>query len=217
MSIFIFLLVSALEWTALFLLILSMFLFPIKGYIPHIAFASIVLAQISYFLFKELQIAFVAQIIQLIVVFMFIWLMFRVHIFFSAAMAIMGYILYGLLQVIIIFIFKLVFINKEGIFENELASHLIQIATVIIIYGICWVIIRNRLGFSFVPDNERQKIEIKGQNKVFLVLMFVAAIIISFGYILTFAGFLQIILLIFLISAIFFLLMYIAIKKEREG
>lgn len=215
MNAMIFIILSILEWTALLTLSFSMFLFQFRGYIAHIIFTSAILSSVSYLLYRVFDLAIVAPIIQLAIVFFFFWLMFRIHIFYAAIVTTYGYIGYLMVQLLIFLVPQ--WLNISSINEtlsNEAMMNGLQILSVIVCYIISAILIRYRIGFSFISDNEQEVITLKRENIYFLILIILSAITIALFYISATYGYSQVTFM--LLSTVLGVLLYYALNKERK-
>jgi hypothetical protein len=219
MRLFLFLGTSVIEWFAFLSLLFIVFRFPIKGYIIHMAFTALIISQFSFFLHDVLHIKPVAPIIQLVILTLFLWLMFRIHIFYSFLMATIGYILVIIIQAIQMLSFQWlnVFTIKE-LLESHNLQYFQQILFSLIVGCICLLLFRYRLGFNFIPMSEKTKIKLKGENIAFLAVTGCAAILLFITclsiYTLSMGSFL--VLLTFTII-IFCLFLYISFRKEKTA
>ncbi|HEY0828338.1 MAG TPA: hypothetical protein VGE40_09600 [Bacilli bacterium] len=195
--------VSSIEWFSLFCLIFTMFRFRMKDHILQIIFASVIMSQFSFLIAGAEDISVIAPVLQFFIVFLFLWLMFRIHIFYAAVMTTFGYGWFLFIQTVLALVV-----------ESYPPLYLIQLGSSAFILFLCMFSSRYRLGFSFIPDNHHIKLNLKGENLRLLVLVILTAITISIYYLFVLEGFL--LLTFFIMLLILGLFLYSAIKKEKE-
>lgn len=207
-----FLLFSSLEWLALFILTFAMFKFPYRGFWGQIILCSVLLSFLSYVLFDVLDLRPLAPVIQLPLVIICTWQVFRVHLFYAALMTTYGYNGYALVQILFIVIMK-----GFGLTFQEIISppfgYILQYATVGVSIAVGWIIHKRRWGFTFVPDFELIRVDLKGINLWLLLLIVLGHIqFVSYSFLATKST------EAFLLSAIvLMLLLYFARKKEYSN
>ncbi|MBD2865801.1 hypothetical protein [Paenibacillus oceani] len=204
-----FLLFSSLEWLALFILTFAMFKFPYRGFWGQIILCSVLLSFLSYVLFDVLHLRPLAPIIQLPLVIICTWQVFRVHLFYAALMTTYGYNGYAFIQILFIVVMK-----GAGLTFQELIStpyfSILQNATIVVTLLIGWFVHKRRLGFSFIPDFELVRVKFRGINLWLLVLIILGNIqFATYSFLATKST------EAFLVSTIvLMLLLYFARKKE---
>lgn len=92
----IYMLFSVLETFAMFLLAFRVF--KIDLYITEMIFASLIMAFVSFVLRHDYGMVLTDIVIQYLLTFCFLWLLFRLHIFYAAIMTGLTYLSYMLLQ-----------------------------------------------------------------------------------------------------------------------
>jgi hypothetical protein len=161
---------------------LMLFRFPLRAYIILIAFSSFLMTQLSYLLRETLAIKPYAPIIQWIVLFLLLWLLFRIHPFYSSIIAISGYIamvLLELLSVVILQAFISDILNR--IESNIWISDAVQLLSVLIVLAMGYIIHRYRLGFTFVKDSVKEVIPLRGYN-LYVIMGVVVSVLLLFIY-----------------------------------
>jgi hypothetical protein len=169
-----FLLSSILEWTAIFALTFSLFMFKIRDNIVHIIFSAALLAMFSYILRDVANMALISPFLQMIIVFLIIWLMVRVPPIYAGIMAAFGYICYGFVQTVLLMTLHwTAILPLEKVFSSHLLQYLAAFISSSLTFIIASLLIRYRVGFSFVPDTSAS-IGLRG-NIQFLILIILAA------------------------------------------
>lgn len=163
-----FILFSVLESTALFFLAFR--IFKIDLYPKEIVFAGVIMAFFSYNLRYNLALSNIDVFLQYTLVFLFIWLLFRIHVFYAVIMTGMAYQAYMLIQSLIY-----LFMNITGLFQLRFpslsaGSYLMQLLTVSVTAFVAHYIGKKRKGFDFVPDKPNGKIDISIRDKILFAL-----------------------------------------------
>lgn len=160
-----FMLLSVLEWAAMAIFMFSLFRFRLGGFIPHIIFLCVAMSYFSYTIRDGL--GPYSTSVQIIIYILMLWLMFRVHYFYSIIIGIIGYHAYILFQVPIIFLFE--FLGLMNL-EEQTGIAEMQILTAVIVYLCSWLMWRYHLGFTFVPTSETKKIKFHRYNILMLIV-----------------------------------------------
>lgn len=210
MKVFEFLFISSLEWFALIVLTFAMFKFLFRGYWGQIIFTSFMLSLFSYLVFVEWELNLYGPLIQLPVVFLYFWLMYRVHYFYAGLMVVNGYLAYGLLQATLFYSLQIMGVEVE---PNTLLSYSVQILTALIAVFIASRITKNNVGFSFVPDTDRIKVSWNRLHVSLLVFSLLGYAGVSCFNLLYFSGHTALLVLA-LSTFVFGFLQYFVFKKE---
>lgn len=204
-----FLLFSSLEWFALFVLTFAMFKFPYRGYWGQLILCSVLLSFISYVLFDALNMRPIAPIIQLPLVILCTWQIFRVHLFYAAIMTTFSYNCYAFLQSLYIVIMKGFGLSFEEVVSTPY-SYILQPLTIGSTVLLGWIIYKRRVGFTFVPDFEHIRVKLRGINLWLLLLVVLGNANVAVFDLLAKEG-LEALLLS---TAVVLILFYFARKKE---
>ncbi|MEF3304063.1 hypothetical protein [Paenibacillus sp. GYB003] len=208
-----FLLFSSLEWMALIMLALAMFRFPLRGNVGQVVFTSFLLSLLSYFVFRTMEMRVLATVLQPPVVFLFFWQMFRVHYFYAAIVTIYGYLGYLVLQVPIYIGFDLLGVPYSELLPNTLAGYATQLISVTLVGLLVGTLYKYRIGYSFVPECENRKVQLRGLNLRILMLVVAGYIVVAFMNLLVFgSGFAM--LSFVSLAAVLGILLYLAQKKD---
>lgn len=207
---------STIESIGMFILMLALFRFRIREYISHIVFASFLLSQLSYYMRVDFGLGSYVPVAFVIFTFLFVWLMFRVQLFYAAVMAVIGYITFFLLQGIIIFMgISLKLFTLDEIAPTWL-GYVLQLTTFAVAILISLLLLKKRLGFTFVPFSESAYFKLRGENILFLFLVLLGVIVVGvylYWGLQSFYSFMMVIaMLIFYLSS----LMYLAIRREKQ-
>ncbi|WP_052486980.1 hypothetical protein [Gordoniibacillus kamchatkensis] len=214
----VFSLLSTIEYLAMFALMFAMFRFSYRFYHINSIFASLILCFVSYTLRMKYDQGIAATVIQLFLMIGFVWLLYRVQIFFAAIMVVKVYIAYAIIQFIVFFIFNhFGLLSLEELNNTDVYNFKLPLTTAAITFLITWFLKKTNGGFSYIPDSQKARIIFKGVNLAFLIMLLVAlaAYIISFYLIgtkqLDSMYIVTIILVVVLVP-----LLILSTRKERE-
>ena len=206
-----FLLFSSLEWFALIIFALVMYRFEVRDHIGQIIFSSFLLSLVSYMLFNVLDLAALATIVQLVFVFLFFWLLFKIPVFFAGPIVINGYLAAGVVQSSFYY-----FIQQFGVAVIQPATapaFIMQTASSLILLLIARLAVKFRLGFSFVQQTEG-KTKLSGTNLKLMLLTLLGYIVLA-G--MNFFATDHMLIIIMAVTAAFISMQYWALKKEYEA
>lgn len=208
------LVVSTIEFLSIFSFILVAFRFPLGSYKYHLLFASIFISQFSFLIRNYEVIDSIAPLLLAVTVVLFICFLFRVRIFYATAMGITGYAVYIIIQLAITSIIN-VTIPLDEILSNFLFIKLLQIASIVSIVLLTYLLARKNIGFSFVPDSEREEIRWTKQTLMFAVFLVITLISISIIHYLVISGsslglYVSLLSIFILVS----ILLYFSFRKE---
>ncbi|WP_379140686.1 hypothetical protein [Paenibacillus sp. sgz500992] len=165
-----FIVFSVLESTALFYLAFK--IFKIDLYPKEMVFAGLIMAFFSYVLRVTYQIAEFDVLVQYTLIICFLWLLFRIHIFYAFIMTAISYQAYLLIQSLFY-----LFMNYTGVYALHYPSisvgvYLLQLFTASTTFLIGYMIGKKRKGFDFIPDKPDGKITIARREKILFALTF---------------------------------------------
>jgi hypothetical protein len=205
---------SLIDWSGYFALVLVMFRFLRKRYMAYVIFTILFLIQFSYIMRDIVKIPMITPFMQLILISLILWGIFRIPAVFAATMASFGYVGYLLISSLALLIFEWTGLySVEEMFASRKLFAIPVCITVITIFLICWLLHRNRLGFSIIIEDEPIKLSRNGIIK--LILINIASAISVFLHIYSaFHGFFF--WLFLLTSTATISLLYVLLKAEVE-
>lgn len=212
LNVLVFLFFSAIEWLALIILTFAIFKFQLPGYWGRLLLSSFFLSLLSYMIFFELDLSLYGPLVQMPIVFLYFWQNFRIPIFYAALMVVNGYVLYTLIQAVIL---NLLHLFGIVVTPGESVVYVIQAVTSCIVFALAWLLIRTNWGFTFVPDTDRAKIKWNKLNVRLLVMSVIGYVANSAYNFLYYVGFTPLIILI-LGTVIFGFLQYLVFKREYQ-
>ncbi|AKG35516.1 hypothetical protein VK70_13810 [Paenibacillus durus ATCC 35681] len=159
---------SVLDTASLFYIALK--LFKIDLYLKEIIFASLIMTFFSYVIRVEHSYAFLDVFLQYVLFVCFLWMLFRIHIFYAIIVA-------GTALQAFMFIQSLIYIviNITGIYQLNFpivstGIFLMQLITDSVVIFIGYYIRKKRKGFDFIPDKPDGKIILSKRDIVLFIL-----------------------------------------------
>ncbi|RKN74120.1 hypothetical protein [Paenibacillus ginsengarvi] len=211
MGVVAFLVFSASEWVALIGLMFAMFHFPLSGYRGQILLCSFLLSLLSYLLFDVWELMMLAPMVQLPIVILCVWQIFRVHVFYASVMTTFGYMGYGFVQSLYMLVFHFIGFSFVEM-QTTYAAYVIQLLSIVSSLLIAYLIYKKRLGFSFIPDSVKVKVRMKGENLWLLFLCVLGHINVAMFNYLASKGIYSFLIISVILSA----LLYSAWKREES-
>ncbi|MBW5447272.1 hypothetical protein GE107_14545 [Cohnella sp. CFH 77786] len=145
---------------------------------PFAILASAVMAQTSYLMRMVFHLDSYTPILILLWLIVFIWLLFRVHPFYSFLMSVSGYLGYVVIQCVVLIGLQ-IWIPIEDILTPLLHLKLMQLLCSVITLAIAIWLNQKRLGFIFVPDDVRVKVKLTGLNLILFCISVAGSLIIT--------------------------------------
>lgn len=209
-----YMLFSILETYAMFYLAFKVFkidVFPVE-----MIFAATLMAFVSFVLRNDYKLILTDVFFQYLMTFCFIWLLFRIHIFYAAIMTGLTYLSYMLIQSTCYFLIHFTFLTSIKPPFMTASVYIIQVISALLSITIGFYVGKYRKGFDFVPDkqNVKVRIEIREIKLFFLsapsILLVILMMILSQKYS-------QFFLLIPVINVILlYAYLYLSYKKDRS-
>ncbi|GIQ71458.1 hypothetical protein DUZ99_10550 [Xylanibacillus composti] len=170
-----YMLFSMLEVVAVLTLIFTLFRIPKQYLRIHIFFVGAILAFVSHTIRIVEQLDSYAIIIIVILLFLFVWLMFRIQVFYAFIITISSYLIFGGLQILIIFsLTSINIVNVSSLNNDIVITHAMQLLTVIMVFLISKVLDHFHIGFDFVPHSDLGSVQLSKEN-----LLLILAVVIS--------------------------------------
>ncbi|WP_163860397.1 hypothetical protein [Paenibacillus elgii] len=215
MDFLLYMIFSSLESAAIIMLALKSYRFYISEYAWQITCSSIIISFVSYLFRMEFSLGAFDIFIQLILYLILLTFLFRVHPLFSGLMALTGFSGNVVVQFIVYIILKGtgVILASDIKGETDLTTMVIQGSSLLITYGLVWLLHKTHFGFSFVPH--RRKVKFTRENKALLVLITLSMLLFGASFFLyynTHSKYLAVSSLVIIVLLIS--LLFAAIKKE---
>lgn len=212
-----FLVFSSLEYVGMIVLMFAVFRFSFRGFIPHTVFICLFLSFISHY-FREIGLSMYAILVQEILFIVCIYLLYRVHWFYSIIMGTFGFQTYVTLQTLLFLIAS----NLGLLTVEEVAySNVKGIVNLLIYFGIVVIISylfhHKGWGFTFIPTGNFARLKMNGLNISFLLLSITGVVILGLAHYFFDEKRLPIFFTLSLMQLAFLLgLILYSIKKERQ-
>ncbi|WP_310550170.1 hypothetical protein [Paenibacillus glufosinatiresistens] len=209
-----FMVFSILEIYAMFALAFSVF--KIDLYPFEMIFAGFIMGFFSYILRYDHGWVQVDIIVQYVLVFAFLWMLFKIHIFYAAVMTGFAYQAYTSIQTVFYFLMsKLGLLSVKFPSVSDLNTYILQVSTATVALLIAWYIRKKRIGFDFIPDKQTGKVEMETREVLLVSLNIPSfAIILLTVYIANFINTILVILPMVYVL-IFYIYVHFSYKKDR--
>ncbi|WP_270171278.1 hypothetical protein [Paenibacillus sp. SYP-B4298] len=172
---------SLLEYLAIFTLTLSLFRFRAADYRWQIAFSCLSLLMVSYMTRAGLLAEF-SPFVQVLVLIVLLWFVFRIQFFYASVMSVLGFVLYGTLQLFIIFAARLVYRWANDIPAlPDSSMFIVAMLTSTICLGLGVSLYRRGWGYTFVPQRTDGFINYRKRENFHLLLVVLIALLAIVG------------------------------------
>ncbi|MFP4974811.1 hypothetical protein ACE6ED_05340 [Paenibacillus sp. CN-4] len=159
---------SVMETFALFYLAFKAF--KIDLYVKEMVFASLIMGTFSFVLRHDYGLPQADIILQYLLTVCFLWILFRIHVFYAAIMTGIAYQTYLLIQSFLYLVMKFTGLYSD-VFSNFIVpTYILQFLTAAMIMLLGYLVGVKRKGFDFVPDKPDGKIAITKREKVLFIL-----------------------------------------------
>ncbi len=152
---------SSLECYAMYFLMFK--LFKIDIYDKEMIFSSILMSVLSFFIREQYQTPNWDVFFQIVLMFLLVWMLFRIHFFYSIIMTVITFQAYMALQTGFYFILGF----HKG---SPISIYGLQLVTALVTIGLGWLVKKKRLGFDFIPDSPNYKISLKTKDIILFIL-----------------------------------------------
>lgn len=159
---------SVMETFALFYLAFKAF--KIDLYVKEMVFASLIMGTFSFVLRHDYGLAQADIILQYLLTVCFLWILFRIHVFYAAIMTGIAYQTYLLIQSFLYLVMKFTGLYSDAFSNFIVPTYILQFLTAAMIMLLGYLVGVKRKGFDFVPDKPDGKIAITKREKVLFIL-----------------------------------------------
>lgn len=156
-----FMLFSVFECYSMYFLMFKVF--KIDIFHKEIIFSSILMSGISYFVRIDYSFASLDLFLQITLMFLLVWMLFRIHFFYAIVMTITTYQAYATIQIGLYYILSIKKYSHSSVY-------LLQVISAATIFLIGWVVAQKRLGFDFIPDTPNYRLVLKTKDKILFAL-----------------------------------------------
>jgi hypothetical protein len=216
MDLTLYMIFSILETSAMFYLMFKVFkidLFP-----GQILFASAIMAFTSYTLRTFYEQPVIDIFVQNLLMLCFVWMLFRIHIFYAVIITGMTYHTYSIIQFSYYSLLdKMGFFNSSIPYILNTSTFALQSISALTAILIGWLVYNKRKGFDFIPDKPSGRIRLNPRDKVLFAISLPSSFIFTFTV--YFTVFLQkpiYMVIIFIYVFILFAYLYFSYKKDRR-
>lgn len=200
------------------MLFLAFRLFKIDIMPKEMVFTSAILAFFSFVMRHEYGLVQVDVVVQAIVMMVFIWLLFKIHIFYAFILMIVACQAYMFIQTFYYF-----FMISFGLFSSDNADFtaimviLLQLLTAGSAIALGQYVAIKRKGFDYIPDNPHVKVKFNQREWTLLALGLPSVFIIASTMYFVEKQSSWFFLVPFCYAVVLFGYLYNSFKKDREG
>ncbi|NQX44952.1 hypothetical protein HQN87_06390 [Paenibacillus tritici] len=204
---------SILETYAMFYLAFKVF--KIDIYPKEMLFAGVLMAFVSYVLRNDYELILTDVALQYLLTFCFLWLLFRIHIFYAVSMTGLTYLAYMLIQSTSYFILKLTGLYYLDLPYTTMGVFILQFISAISAMITGFYIGKKRKGFDFVPDKQNVKVNIELREIKIFILSAPSLIFVILMVILTQRYSQYFFLMPMVYAVLLYAYLYLSYKKDR--
>jgi hypothetical protein len=211
-------LVSTIENIAAIILLLSIFKYRVLDYFPQTILSGLILSLISHTMRFEFNDSNWVPFVSIITLFLFIWIAFRVALFYALIISVVGYVAYSLIQAILVFILhSLGYLSLETAQQPyALQAYIMQLITSIVAFSISYLLTRKNYGFNWVPYSSTAKFKLTRDNVILIIVTIISVIVVGLVFYLFLSGYLHVFAIFVLFFIVLALLFYLARKQEEK-
>lgn len=211
---------SFLEFSAGLAFILALFRFDFLQYRTHIMYTAFLLTEISYLLRMGFDLKPVSIIIQMAALIVMIVLLYQLPLFSAVIIGSVGYMLFGLVQMVIIVVASLMTgLSLTDIYDSNMShiGHAFQTLTTASGFLLAWAFRKWKIGFNFLPRKKTVQFDLDTENVLIFSIMAVAVLTILTYSIYMFDKLTTTIVLMVLLIMQIVLLIYLANRKVNRN
>ncbi|RAP73599.1 hypothetical protein [Paenibacillus montanisoli] len=208
---------SSIEYFSVFVLMFTLFRFPVTERLNITLIVSLMMSQVSYFSRLMPEIGDFSSYIQLGLLVIVLWILFRVPLYYSLIMNAAAFIVGFAIQGLTLLILSLSGTPLEFVTGTPIISAAVQLLTAAIVFAISRTIYIKHWGYDYVPASHRANVSITGTNAILLVVV-VTSLVVAAGAGLVLRGnfkdYAIVASVIFLLTIPLFL--HYSIRKDKE-
>ncbi|MFS1514060.1 HAMP domain-containing sensor histidine kinase [Chengkuizengella sp. SCS-71B] len=160
---------SSIEYIANFFIVFSLFRLSISKYLPQVLFSCVILSYVSLSLRVGLEMEAVAPLVHLVLYFLLLWQLFSIQFIYSIIMAVVGYLVYGVIQVLL----YLIYTPELTLFKME--GYILQVLTSLVAFCLVSILRKKNITFPYVI-NEKRRLN-STSVKTFSIMIFITSCI----------------------------------------
>lgn len=178
MNYLLFVIGSEVEYLSIFIFMFSLFRFEIKkDRIIRITIIAFILCQVSYIIRKFPEIVDVSSYIQIFLMIIVLWALFRVPLYYSFIMNGAGFIVPFAIQVLTVGVLYVTGTPFNTIADSPILVTATQIMSATIVLGLSrWIVLKN-FGYDYVPAYHRVFVEMNKNNAILFAIVATTLII----------------------------------------
>jgi len=208
---------SFVEFVAGLAFVLSLFRLDYVEYKTHIMYSAFILTEISYLLRLGFDLEPVSLVFQMLSVIVMFILLYQFPIFSAIIIGTVGYIFFGLLQMVLMLGFTfLTPLTLTDVYEYQL-GYLIQSLSAIAGFLFAWVARRKNIGFNFLLKTKKFVLDFDAENILIFSIMVITVLTILTYSIFLFDKVGTTIALMVLLLVQILLLIYLANRKVKRS
>lgn len=175
---------TSLQILGIFYISYSTFRYKLSSYWRESLFASVTVAGILYFI-RVLELKAFLPLVVCSILTLFLWVIIRIPIIYSALMVVTGYLALIIIETIVVYILYnfhiLSFFKVDTLSDSSIISsaNVVMIATNLMLFALSWWLYRRGYGFAF---SFTRKVKIKNEISVLLIVILLSIIVISMIY-----------------------------------
>jgi hypothetical protein len=218
MNFAVFTLISSMEYVAMILFIAALFRFRYFMKMKmHIVMVCLLLSYVSYTTRTIYDLQLGSSLIQMVLMFFFIWLLFRVQFHYAALITLAGTTGYVFIQMPILYLLlSLKVFTTTDLDALKWPTHLLPISSSTVFALISLLIFKKNWGFSFVPDSNHLYIKINKKTGIFLGLITLIFFLLIILHGIGFTIIANVYVSSFIYSVIFGVVIIYSIKREQK-
>ncbi|RXZ78252.1 hypothetical protein EBB07_29805 [Paenibacillaceae bacterium] len=163
---------STVEYLSLFIFMLVLFRFELRGNYVYIALVSFIMSHVSFFTRMVPEIGAGSSYIQFALSIVVLTVLFRVPLLYSLLMngaaLVFGFAVQG---IIFLTLYMMINISLADVQNNMLTGALTQLLSAVVFLAASWTVRTNNLGFDYVPTSLRHNTHVRGTNAVMVVVI----------------------------------------------
>lgn len=167
-----FLLFSTIEGAGILFIMMAIFRMNPLEYIWPSLFIILLMSLQSFVLRNELELSYMVPVINILFFILLLTTVTKTPVLWSGIIAILGYIAFAIVQTVVVFTVFGSIANAQATLFHGYST---QTMTAILLILISWVMLKNRMGFTF----EFERLRLKRENTIVIVLMLIFLIIFS--------------------------------------
>lgn len=208
-----FMLFSTVETFAFYYFMFRLFKFDM--YYSSIIFTALILSYISYTLREVYHLSSIDVIVQFLLIICFVWLSFKVHLFYASIMTVTALIGYAMVQTFYYLLFYYFGLILKMPDANNLFAYILQIFSSVTILFIGWYLKRKNMGFDFVPHSQYVKVKLTDNIRIILLFCIALVFILASAFLMFSGKNSNIVFISFVLGVVLFGFLFWSYRRDR--